>query len=95
MCYLGPTTAAIVTTFIWQSKKTASLFWLTLLFYGGALFGIIDHLWNGGLFLVSENWAKDVMLGLVITAGTILAWAVILAFAKKNTSLNAYLSTAK
>lgn len=95
MCYLGPTTAAIVTTFMWKSKKTLRLFWLMLLFYGGALFGIIDHLWNGELFLVSENWAKDVMLGILITAGTILAWVVILVLAKRNASLRAYLSTAE
>jgi hypothetical protein len=65
------------------------------MFYGGALFGIIDHLWNGELFLVSENWAKDVMLGIVITVGTILAWAGILALAKRNSSLNIYLRNAE
>lgn len=93
MCYLGPTTAAILTTFMWKSKRTLRLFWLTLMFYGGALFGIIDHLWNGELFLVSENWAKDVMLGIVITLGTVIAWAGILALAKRSPSLNVYLST--
>ncbi len=91
MCYLGPVSAAIVTTFIWKKKETVGLFWLMLMFYGAGLFGIIDHLWNGELFLVSENWAKDVMLGIVITAGTVLAWRIILALAKRNQSLNVYL----
>lgn len=91
MCYLGPTTAAIVTTFMWKSKKSLTLFWLMLMFYGGSLFGIIDHLWNGELFLVSEEWIKDLGLGIVITAGTILAWAIVLTFAKRNPSLNTYL----
>jgi len=66
-----------------------------LMFYGGTLFGVIDHLWNGELFLVSENWIKDLSLGVVITAGIILAWAGILALAKKSPSLNAYLVTAE
>lgn len=95
MCYLGPTTAAIVTTFMWKSKKTLRLFWLMLMFYGGSLFGVIDHLWNGELFLVSENWGKDLSLGVVITVGIILAWAAILVLAKRNPSLNTYLRTAE
>lgn len=93
MCYLGPTTAAIVTTFMWKSKKTVRLFWLMLMFYGGALFGVIDHLWNGELFLISENWVKDIMLGVVITAGIILVWRVILFLARKTPELNSYLPT--
>jgi len=91
MCYLGPTTAAIVTTFMWKSKKALSLFWLMLMFYGGALFGVIDHLWNGELFLISENWVKDIMLGVVITAGIILVWRVILFLARRIPELNNYL----
>lgn len=93
MCYLGPTTAAIVTTFIWKNKKTSRLFWLMLMFYGGTLFGVIDHLWNGQLFLVSKEWMKDLSLGLVITAGIILAWRVIIFLAKRTPSLNDYLTT--
>jgi hypothetical protein len=91
MCYLGPTTAAIVTTFMWKGKKTLHLFWLMLMFYGSALFGVIDHLWNGELFLVSGNWAKDALLGLVITAGIILAWRGIITLAKRTPSLNSLL----
>jgi len=93
MCYLGPTTAAIVTTFMWKTKKTLKTFWLMLMFYGGALFGVIDHLWNGELFLVSKEWVKDLSLGVVITVGIILAWAGILVLAKRNPSLNTYLRT--
>jgi len=91
MCYLGPTTAAIVTTFMWKSKKTLRLFWLMLMFYGGSLFGVIDHLWNGELFLVSENWVKDAILGVVITAATLLAWRIILVLVRSNTSLSSSL----
>ncbi|MCM8794118.1 MAG: hypothetical protein NC898_06680, partial [Candidatus Omnitrophica bacterium] len=90
MCYLGPTTAAIVTTFMWKSKKTPRLFWLMLMFYGGALFGVIDHLWNGEIFLVSKDWVKDVMLGIVITVMIILTWGIISALAKRNPAWTIY-----
>lgn len=95
MCYLGPTTAAIITTFMWKSKRTVKLFWLMLLFYGGALFGVIDHFWNGELFLVSENWAKDIMLGMVITLGIVVVWAGILVFTKRSPVLTAYITNAE
>ncbi len=62
MCYVVPTAAAIVTTFIWRKNGSFKLWWLTLLFYGGALFGIIDHLWNRELLLISEDWFKDFAL---------------------------------
>jgi hypothetical protein len=82
-----PTAAAITTTFIWKKSKSFKIWWLSLLFYGGSSFGVIDHLWNGELFLISENWLKDIVLGAVITVGITLAWSIILLFAKKNPSL--------
>jgi hypothetical protein len=91
MCYTVPTTAAILTTFMWRSKKTAPLFWLMLMFYGGALFGVIDHLWNGELFLISDNWVKDLSLGVVITVSIILVWRGVLFLAKRTPGLNSHL----
>lgn len=91
MCYTIPLVAAITTSFIWKKERTLKLWWLALLFYGGSLFGIIDHLWNGELLLISENWLKDLCLGGVITAGLILAWRIILTLAKKNPVLTTYL----
>lgn len=90
MCYLVPTAAAITATFIWKKSKSLKLWWLLLLFYGGSLFGLIDHLWNGELFLISENWVKDLALGAVITATITLAWSLILLLAKRNLSLVVY-----
>ena len=87
MCYLVPTAAAITTTFIWKKSGSLKLWWLSLLFYGGSLFGIIDHLWNGELFLISENWVKDLALGVVITASIVLAWNIVILLAKKNPAL--------
>jgi hypothetical protein len=80
---------------MWKSKKTINLFWLMLMFYGGALFGVIDHLWNGELFLVSENWIKDALLGVVITVGIILVWKGIIFLVKRTPELNSYLPTAE
>jgi hypothetical protein len=84
VCYTIPLVAAITTSFIWKKKRILKLWWLALMFYGGSLFGIIDHLWNQELLLISKNWLKDLCLGGVITAGIILAWRVILALAKKS-----------
>jgi hypothetical protein len=91
MCYAIPLAAAITTSFIWKKSRMLKLWWLTLMFYGGSLFGIIDHLWNQELFLISENWLKDLCLGGVITAGLILLWKIILVLALKNPVLITYL----
>lgn len=91
MCYIVPTIAAIATTLVWKKKANLKLFWLLLMFFGGSLFGIVDHLWNGELFLVSENWVKDLGLGVVITGVIILAWGIISALAKTIPSLNSQL----
>ena len=47
---------------------------LNLLFWGGALFGVIDHLWNGELFSIPQNPMKDLLLGVVISVGIVAAW---------------------
>jgi hypothetical protein len=95
MCYTVPTAAAIVTTFMWKKNKSLGLWWLLLLFYGGALFGVIDHLWNGELFLISENWVRDFALGFVITGAIVIAWLVIMAVAKNSPALSSDLHTAR
>jgi hypothetical protein len=87
MCYTVPIAAAIVTTFMWKKNKSLKLWYLLLLFLGGSLFGVIDHLWNKELFLISENWVKDLALGVVITTGITLAWGLMLFLAKKHPAL--------
>lgn len=91
MCYTVPTAAAIVTTLWWRKNRSLKTWWLILMFYGGSLFGVVDHLWNGELFLISENWVKDLGLGVVITGGIILIWGIILGLSKRNISLSTYL----
>jgi len=91
MCYTVPLAAAITTTFWWRKTRSLKSWWLILMFYGGSLFGVVDHLWNGELFLVSKAWVKDLLLGVVITCVIFVTWKVILALAKRNFSLNTYL----
>ena len=51
--------------------------WLNLMFLGGAIFGFLDHLWNGELFLIGPNLFSDLALGFTITAGIIGSWGII------------------
>ncbi|MCX5681438.1 MAG: hypothetical protein NT079_04070 [Candidatus Omnitrophica bacterium] len=74
MCYTIPMITGAITTALWSRKKTESLKSLNLLLYGAAIFGFIDHLWNGELFYISSNIAKDLLLGTVITLAVFVVW---------------------
>ena len=79
-CYAVPTVAAIIHKVL-RTKKTKLKHdphqkSLNLLFMGGAIFGIIDHLWNGELFMLGKNPVSDIMLGITITAVIYVAWKV-------------------
>jgi hypothetical protein len=52
------------------------------MFLGAAIFGVIDHLWNGELFLISTNWIMDLALGFTITGGIIGSWGLIVSAPK-------------
>lgn len=95
MCYTVPLAAAIITTVLWRRRRDAKTWWLNLMLYGGTLFGIVDHIWNGELFLISESLAKDLALGLAITAGVFAGWGVILALARGNATLGRYLALSR
>ena len=43
---------------------------------GGAIFGVVDHWWNGELFLVGPFWQWDLALGVAITIAITGVWAV-------------------
>lgn len=84
-CYIIPTAAAIIHGI---SRKRIKLFgndekqkWLSLLLTGGAIFGFVDHLWNGELF-ISKNLGKDLLLGVTITITIFFVWGIIV-FAEK------------
>ncbi len=91
MCYAIPLAGAVITSLVWRKKREPKIWWLNLMFYGGALFGVIDHLWNGELFLVSENIVKDLLLGVVISASMLVCWFIILALSKATPGLSNYL----
>lgn len=95
MCYTIPLAAAIITTILWRRRKQPKTWWLNLMLYGGALFGIVDHLWHGELFLISESAASDLSLGCVITATVFACWGIILALSKVSSSLAGYLAIPK
>lgn len=88
MCYTVPLVGAVITTIAWKRTSDIKVWWLNLMLYGGALFGVIDHLWNRELFLISENWASDIMLGVAITAFIILSWGCMLIYSRVNPALN-------
>jgi hypothetical protein len=84
MCYVVPTASAIVTTLLWKKSKNVKVGWLNLMFIGGALFGAIDHLWNGELFLIGKNIASDLLLGVVIASFIFATWSVIVLLSRVN-----------
>lgn len=92
MCYIAPLAGAVVTTAVWSRTKNAKTWWLNLMFYGGALFGIIDHLWNGELFLISENIISDLLLGVAISAVILIAWGIMVALSRTNATLANYVN---
>lgn len=90
VCYIIPLTATLISFFGRKAfhKKDAHGFWLNIMLLGGAVFGGIDHLWNGELLLISSNWAMDLALGGVITVGITASWGVIVFRPKIYDSLN-------
>lgn len=92
MCYTAPLVGAIATSLVWKKTKSVKVWWLTLMFYGGALFGVIDHLWNGELFLISENIISDLLLGVAITAIILVSWGITVISSKANPTLAKYIN---
>jgi len=91
-CYAVPAAAAIIHHFIRKKvpsiRENAYHRWLNLLFIGGAIFGIVDHLWNGELFMIGDKILLDLALGATITLVIMLAWKFIVIydkFSKKTT----------
>ncbi len=90
MCYVVSIAAAAVTSLTWKRNRSIKVWWLTLMFYGGAMFGVIDHLYNGELFLVSANTPKDLVLGVLIVVATTLLWGMMIFLSKFNPTLAKY-----
>ncbi|MBU2474287.1 MAG: hypothetical protein KKG91_06085 [Candidatus Omnitrophica bacterium] len=91
MCYVAPLIGAGISSGIWKMTKSIKVWWLSLMFYGGALFGVIDHWWNGELFLISENIVSDALLGVTISVIILAVWVVVLRVSKINPTLSNYI----
>ncbi len=90
VCYIVPTVATLIQFIRRRKNKDQHDYWLNLMFFGGSLFGIIDHLWNGELFLISANWISDLTLGFTITAGIIGSWGLIVSIPKITDSVRRF-----
>jgi hypothetical protein len=93
VCYTIPLAASIIHA---VSRKKISSWrsnihqkWLNLLFVGGAIFGIVDHIWNGELLLIGENIGSDILLGLTITVIIYVVWIVFVTFDKSSKKIKA------
>ncbi len=75
-CYAVPLAAGLIHGLWRKSAKKTDMhgFWLTLMFLGASVFGLVDHAWHGELFALSSNLMMDLGLGSTITTGIFAAW---------------------
>jgi|FLOH01.1.fsa_nt_gi hypothetical protein len=89
-CYIVPATAALIHYFMMKRipsmNKNQHHIWLNLLFIGGATFGVIDHLWNGELFMLGEKPLLDLALGVTITLVILMIWIILVVYDKLSKS---------
>ena len=87
VCYAVPAAAAIVHYIMRRNmkgwKEDVHQLWLNLLLIGGAIFGVVDHLWNGEIFLIGDNLVLDLMLGVTITTVIVLIWEALVIMDRK------------
>ena len=88
VCYIIPLVTAVISSVVWRAQRSGPAgWWLVLMLSGGALFGVVDHLWNGELFLIGENIVRDLLLGCTITGTIFGGWGITLGIAKLNPAL--------
>ncbi len=88
VCYMIPLAAAVISSVVWGTRKKGPAgWWLNLLLYGGAIFGAVDHLWNGELFMIGGAPLVDLLLGVTITAVIFGGWGITFAVARAYPSL--------
>jgi hypothetical protein len=83
-CYILPLSAALLGLVAYRIGKIGGVHAknFILLFGGGAIFGVVDHLWNGELLLVSSDIASDMLLGIAITVALAFAWSLTVLFSR-------------
>lgn len=94
VCFVFPLAAAVITSAIWSTQdKGPAGWWLNLFLYGGAIFGVIDHLWFGEFLLGFQQLFNgtapmtDLLLGITITGAIFGSWGLTLGIAKANPAL--------
>ena len=92
MCYAEPLLGAAISAFAWKKTKSVKVFWLMLMFCGGTMFGLIDHLWNGELFCLPKELVSDLLLGAVISISILIVWTALVLASKVNPLLASYLA---
>lgn len=87
VCYLVPLSMAIGTLVMKKTCKQKGDHFglLNTMLWGGAIMLVVDHLWNGELFLIGENIGWDLALGVAMTGVVLAIWAII-SFATKTTT---------
>lgn len=92
VCYIFPTVGAILVHAQRKAgKKTDEPgLWLNHLLWGGSIFGLVDHWWNGELFFIGKDISHDLLLGGLITLAIYAVW-----YAMVATSVAARASQAK
>lgn len=86
MCYIVPLTIILIINGLQKYKKIfiTHLDRLNLLMFGGVTMLIVDHLWNGELFLVGPNTVRDLALGFAMSGVIIIAWTLNVLVEKKQ-----------
>jgi hypothetical protein len=81
VCYTIPliTTIVIFATRKHLQQRIPRINWLNQLLAGGAVMLVIDHLWNGELFLIGEGVLLDLVLGFAMTAAVFVFWGILAA----------------
>jgi len=88
VCYTIPLAAAIISSVVWGvQKKGPAGWWLNLLLYGAALFGVVDHIWNGELLLIGKAPLMDLLLGVTATSVIFGSWGITFAVARAYPNL--------
>ncbi|MBN2102334.1 MAG: hypothetical protein JW716_05690 [Candidatus Aenigmarchaeota archaeon] len=79
VCYIVPLAALFGSFFGQKIKGIKSVHghWLNLMLLGASVFGGIDHMWNGELFMMGANIMTDLALGFTITTGVFASWGIV------------------
>lgn len=94
VCFTVPLVTAIISSVVWSIQDRGPVgWWLNLVLYGGALFGVIDHIWFGEFLLGFQNLFSgttplgDLLLGFTITGAIFGTWGITLGMAKLRPTL--------